>query len=182
MAWVALLRGVNVGGNSTVAMPRLKAAFEQAGMASVRTYINSGNVVFASDEADRARLVARLESAVEAEFGFPVKTLLRSHQEMAAVVDLLTDGWTNDAENRCDVVFSDEFTAPSSIELLPFTTGLEETRFVPGAIVWRLDRSLATKSRLTKFVGTPLYKLTTTRNANTVRKLLALLEAHSPVC
>ncbi len=54
MTYVALLRGINVGGNRKVEMKRLKATFERAGFADVRTYINSGNVIFGSESTDAA--------------------------------------------------------------------------------------------------------------------------------
>ena len=68
MVYVALLRGINVGGKNKVGMKELKAAFEEAGMTSVRTYINSGNVIFSSGIRGRARLGALLEEAI-AQFG-----------------------------------------------------------------------------------------------------------------
>ena len=67
--YVALLRGINVGGNRTVEMKRLKAALECIGLDDVRTYINSGNVIFESDEVDRPRLAGVLEDAIAADFG-----------------------------------------------------------------------------------------------------------------
>ena len=61
MAYVALLRGINVGGKALVDMKQLKTTFEKAGLANVKTYINSGNVVFTGGGKDRARLRRKIE-------------------------------------------------------------------------------------------------------------------------
>lgn len=65
MKYVALLRGVNVGGNRKLDMKELKATFERAGMIEVRTYINSGNIIFRDDSRESPRLTSLLESAIE---------------------------------------------------------------------------------------------------------------------
>ena len=65
MRYVALLRGINVGGNNRVPMPELRACFEAAGYENVKTYINSGNVIFDSDEADLEKLVTACELGIE---------------------------------------------------------------------------------------------------------------------
>ena len=177
MAYAALLRGINVGGNSKVEMPRLRATFERVGVDRVRTYINSGNVVFAAPTADRAALRAEIEAAIAAEFGVPITTVLRTTDEMRLVLEAFPDDWANGGDHRCEVLFSDGFTTPAAIGRLPFTAGIEETRFAPGAIIYRIPLHLRTRSRLTRMVGTDLYRTITARNCNTARKLLELLVA-----
>jgi uncharacterized protein (DUF1697 family) len=177
MAYVALLRGINVGGKGLVDMKQLKAAFERAGLADVKTYINSGNVVFSGGGKDRARLRRRIERAIKDDFGLDITVVLRDTDELRAVVDTLPKHWTNDTKHKCDVFFSDEFTSPKSIDLLPLTPGIEETRFTPGAIVCRVPREKQSKSKLTRLVGTDLYRRMTARNCNTARKLLELARA-----
>ena len=153
MRYVALLRGVNVGGTGMVKMAELRRVFESAGMASVSTYINSGNVIFTSDMRDPRRLTVLLEEAMQRHFGFEVGLLLRDAFQLRAVVEAIPAHWTNDQSMRCDVFF-----------LWP-------------AVVWRVDRENLTKSGMLKLMGTPLYKKMTVRNCNTARKLLALVEA-----
>jgi uncharacterized protein (DUF1697 family) len=174
MAYVALLRGINVGGNAPVDMKQLKATFERLGLRDVRTYINSGNVVFTGGGKDRTRLRRRIERAVNEDFGLDVAVLLRDADELRAVVDALPKGWSNDGVHKCDVLFSDDFTSPKSVDLLPLTPGIEETRFAPGAILCRVPRAEQSKSKLTRMVGTDLYRRMTARNCNTARKLYEL--------
>ena len=84
MIYVALLRGINVGGKNKVEMRKLKATFEDAGMGNVTTYINSGNVVFTDNRRKPPRIVSVLEEAIAADLGFEIKVLIRdfpAHQE-----------------------------------------------------------------------------------------------------
>ena len=176
MVYVALLRGVNVGGKNKVDMKQLKAVFEGAGMTSVRTYINSGNVIFSSARGSRARLTAQLEKVIERTFGFEVKVLLRDLRSMRAVVKALPT--TNDARSRCDVMFLwDDVARSSIIKDLPIKPGIDEVKYVSGALLWQVDRKNLTRSGQMKVPGTPLYKRMTIRNCNTTRKLLELMEA-----
>src|SRR6266404_10004389 len=80
---IALLRGVNVGGNKRVEMARLRALLEELGYRDVRTYVNSGNVVFSGPR----RSERHLEAAIAKTFGFVVPVVLRSRDELADVVD-----------------------------------------------------------------------------------------------
>src|SRR3954454_15037707 len=84
--WVALLRGVNVGGH-TLKMGALKALFADLGLERVRSYIASGNVFFDTpDSEDRAALTARIEQHLEAKLGWPCAVMLRTVEELEAVV------------------------------------------------------------------------------------------------
>lgn len=84
--WIALLRGINVGGRNTIPMAALTTAFESAGCRSVRTYIQSGNVVFASPVKSKQDLSKRLGDAIEDKFGFRPSTLLLSAGDFRAAV------------------------------------------------------------------------------------------------
>ena len=176
MEYVALLRGVNVGVSGRIDMKELTAVFEAAGMTSARTYINSGNVIFASDVPDRATIAHLLEEAIEARFGLAVPVLVRSVDEVRSVVGALPGDWANDQTNKCDVFFLwDEADRPSILDRLDFNPEIEDVRYTPGAVIRRVDRKNASRSKLTRVVGTPLYRQMTIRNCNTARKLLELM-------
>jgi uncharacterized protein (DUF1697 family) len=83
--WVALLRGINVGGHKKVPMADLRRIYEELGCEDVRTYIASGNAVFASPESDRGALATALEDAVVAELGVRSFVVLRSFAEIRKV-------------------------------------------------------------------------------------------------
>lgn len=86
MRWIALLRGVNVGGSKKVPMARLRELLSDLGHDDVRTYVQSGNVVFGAGEASAERIAGEIERAIEGEFGFGVRITMRTHEELAAVV------------------------------------------------------------------------------------------------
>ena len=132
--YVALLRGINVGGSSRVEMPRLKGCFEDLGFHRVRTYINSGNVLFETRAKDRTRLARRIEKAIEEEFGFSVRVLLRSAGELDRLVKAIPRTWTNDQRMRCDVMFLwREADSGTVLREIPAQRGLEDLRYIPGA-------------------------------------------------
>lgn len=83
--YIALLRGINVSGQRLIKMTELSRVFEAMGFAKVQTYIQSGNVLFASDEGEEA-LRERIERAIEAAFGFPVTVVLRTPAEMERMI------------------------------------------------------------------------------------------------
>jgi uncharacterized protein (DUF1697 family) len=175
--YVALLRGINVGGKNKVDMNQLKAVFTEAGMASVTTYINTGNVVFSSRARNHARLAARLEKAIAGHFGFHVKVLLRDLDGIRGVIDALPPDWVNDKAMKCDVMFLwEQADHPRVLDDLTIKPSIDDVRYVPGAIIWKVDRPDVTKSGMMKLVGTPLYQQMTIRNCNTARKLLELME------
>jgi uncharacterized protein (DUF1697 family) len=177
MVYVALLRGINVGGKNKVGMRELKAVFEEAGMASVRTYINSGNVIFSSAIRGRARLVGMLEEAIAESFGLEIEVLLRDVRTMRAIVKSIPTQWSNDKTMKCDVMFlRDDVARASVLKRLQIKPDLEDVLYESGAIIWRVDRKNVTRSGMMKLVGTPLYKQMTIRNCNTTRKLLELME------
>jgi uncharacterized protein (DUF1697 family) len=179
MRSVALLRGINVGGARTVDMRRLKAAFEAAGMTDVRTYINSGNVIFSAGETGPGALTPTLTLALEAriveEFGFDVDVLVFGGAQIAAIAAAIPDEWTNDDRQRCDVFYLwPDVDRESILEELGARPGIDELRYVPGAVIRWVARENSTRSGVLRVLGGPLIKRITIRNCNTARKLAAL--------
>jgi uncharacterized protein (DUF1697 family) len=175
--YVALLRGINVGGNNKVDMRPLRGTFEGAGMTEVRTYINSGNVIFKSSLRSREAVTTKLEAAIKKDFKLEIKVLIRDLSAMRRLGKALPTQWTNDDEMRCDVLFLwKEFDRPSVMKDLKVRSEIEDVVYVPGAILWRIDRVNQMRSGLQRVAGTDLYKGVTIRNCNTVRRLIDLME------
>ena len=87
----------------------------------------------------------------------------------------MPETWTNDKVQRTDVIFLwDEVDKPGLVDDLPIREGIDEVLHVPGAVLWRIDRVNATRSWLSKLIGTTPYRSMTIRNVNTVRKLTTL--------
>ena len=172
---VALLRGINVGGRNKVEMSRLRTTLESAGLAQVRTYINSGNVLFRDGRQD-ATLTPLVEKAIESEFGFPVKVLLRDVNAMTSTEKAIPASWKDDATTRCYVLFLwKDVDEAGVVDGLAIKKGIDRVKYVPGAIIWRVDRADLTRSGMMRVTSTDLYQSVTIRNCNTVRKLTQLM-------
>lgn len=176
-SYVALLRGINVGGKTKVDMATLREVVTGAGCDDVRTYINSGNVLF-KDARSARTLVPRLEKAIEDEFGLAVPVQLRDLPAMRKLCEAIPDDWTNDKELKTDVMFIPaDLDKPGLLDGVKNNPEIETVLHAPGAIVWNISRKNQTRSNATRLAGTDIYKRMTIRNVNTVRKLRELLEA-----
>src|ERR1700693_2748626 len=83
--YVALLRGLNIGGHN-LAMERLRQLFSELGLSQVRTYIQTGNVFFESTDSDRPRLTGKIERHLRQALGYEVPTFLRTVAELEATI------------------------------------------------------------------------------------------------
>lgn len=169
--YVALLRGINVGGARCVEMKRLKALFESLGYVNVATYINSGNVIFEAAK-EQGGVRSAVEESLKNEFGFDIPTLVNTQMQMRQIAEAIPQNWQNDKEHKTDVayLFSD-VNYPSIIDELPINKELLEIKYVDGAIFWNVDRKNYTQSRLNKLISHKVYKFMTIRNINTARFL-----------
>jgi uncharacterized protein (DUF1697 family) len=174
MTHVALLRGINVGGNRPVKMAKLREVMEALGHEQVRTYINSGNVIFNSKGAkDPTKAIA---TGIAKEFGFPVEVLVKDLKAIEKVEQTIPDDWVDDKTMRTYVMFLwDEFDKPDIMDDLPIREDMDNVIYVEGAIIWQVERKYVTKSGMNKVVSGPLYKAMTIRNANTVRKIASMM-------
>jgi uncharacterized protein (DUF1697 family) len=84
--YICFLRGVNVGGNKLLKMAELKALFDTLKLRDAKTYLQSGNIVFRSDESDRAVLTRRIEDGIRKKSGMEVKIILRTTDELRKVI------------------------------------------------------------------------------------------------
>ena len=172
MTYVAFLRGVNVGGKGIVSMAAIKETLIALGLSDVRTYINSGNIVFSTRASDVRRLTARIEKALEQHTGMAIKVLLMDHKALKKMIDSIPRTWVDDKTMRTYVLLLwKELDDRRILDRLPIKPGVDELRYTPGAVVWRVDRENVRRSHMNRIVGTPLYKQVTIRSANTMRKL-----------
>jgi uncharacterized protein (DUF1697 family) len=174
--YVALLRGINVGGKARVEMPRLKNVFEKNGMTDVLTYINSGNIIF-SDKRSHIELKPIIEAAIADEFGFDVYVVLRERANIALLDSKIPSSWTNDTKLKTDVMFLwDEIDDKSILKKIVINPKIENVLYLPGALIWNIGRENVTRGGGVKLIKTDLYKQMTVRNINTVRKLNELMK------
>lgn len=171
MNYIALLRGINVGGHLKIEMPRLQQVFETAGCQAVQTYINSGNVIFA-DRRPRALILETLQTAIKVEFGVSVPIVLRDESNFTMLCHKVPPEWTNDSLQKTDVMFLwDEIDDPDVMDKVIINPEFEKIRYIPGALVWNVGRENVKAGSSIKLTKPELYKLMTVRNINTVRQL-----------
>jgi uncharacterized protein (DUF1697 family) len=176
MVYVALLRGINVGGKNKVDMKLLKKAFEEVGMRSVVTYINSGNVIFYVNDLPITRIASTLEDAIYTNFGLAIKVLVRSLDDIKKIIAILPDDWTNDQQMRSEVLFLwEEIDDETVLDKLILKPDIDRIKYVSGAILWSIDKKNITKSGMGKLIDSKIYKQMTIRNVNTTRKIYELM-------
>lgn len=175
--YVALLRGINVGGKNLIKMTDLKACFEDNGFHDVTTFIQSGNVVFGGD-GTAAVIVQKVETMLSATFKYSARIVLRSRTQMRATVARAPKGFGSQPnEYRYDVLFVKEpLRAAAVIKGVPTREGVDEAAAGPGAVYFSRLVSRATQSQLNRLVSMPIYQNLTIRNWNTTTKLCKLME------
>jgi uncharacterized protein (DUF1697 family) len=175
--YVALLRGINVGGKNVIRMADLRACFEGEGFSEVETYIQSGNVVFVSGEK-RETLAPRIEEALSRSFDYAARVVVRSRRQLLSVVRRAPEGFGEEADAyRYDVAF---LKAPlSAREVLPqvrLREGVDTAHGGPRVLYFSRLKKRASQSYLSKLVALPVYAQMTLRNWNTTMKLVRMTE------
>jgi len=175
--FVALLRGVNVGGNNMISMSSLKKSFETLGFSDVVTYINSGNIIFKSREADARKLEVKIEKMLSKEYQLDSKVVLRGFSEMEKLVQNLPRNWTGDSGWRYNVIFlRHTIDSEKILAELEVKKDIEEVVYRPGTLLWSAEVSALTRTNMLKLSSRKMYHDMTIRNLNTTRKLHELMK------
>lgn len=176
--YVALLRGINVGGKNLIKMTALAACFEERGFQNVATYIQSGNVIFDASVSTAAKLTVELEEMLGATFGYKASVVLRSRKELQEIVNRAPDGFgAQPARYRYDVLFlKAPLTAGQAMKVVPTRQGVDEVHAGPKALYFSRLSSKASQSRLGRIVSMPIYQSMTIRNWNTTTALLRMMD------
>jgi uncharacterized protein (DUF1697 family) len=177
--YLALLRGINVGGKNLIKMADLRIAVEAMGFSDVETYIQSGNVLFRAPRQKREVLAAGIESRLSRRFGTELKVVLLTEAQLKGVVEGAPRGFGGKL-HRCDVLFVRKpLTVKKAFGVLEFRPGIDSAWPGPGVVYYsRLD-SRASGSRLSNFVILPEYQNVTIRSWSTTTKLLLKMDDRS---
>jgi uncharacterized protein (DUF1697 family) len=178
--YVALLRGINVGGKNPIPMPALRAAFEDHGFEGVSTYIQSGNVIFSAPSSSQPTLTEQIERMLRTAFGhYPASIVLRSRSQMRSIVEKAPKGFGGEpTKYRYDVCFlKSPLTPKAVVASVPTKEGVDRIWAGGGVVYFSRLTSRATSSRLNRVASLPIYQQMTIRNWNTTTKLLELLDA-----
>jgi uncharacterized protein (DUF1697 family) len=175
--YVALLRGINVGGKNLIKMPDLKACFEANGFENVSTYIQSGNVVFEAADRPSAQLTRGIELMLAEAFDYVPTVVVRNRKQMRAIVERAPKGFGAEPKKyRYDVFFLKEpLTATAAMKHLPTNPAVDQAHAGTGVLYVSRLTAKATQSRLNRIISSPIYPSVTIRNWNTTTKLLELM-------
>lgn len=175
--YVALLRGVNVGGNNMISMSALKDSFTALGFVQVTTYINSGNIIFKTREPDARKLEKKIEQMLEKEYELGSKVVIRSLGEMERLVESLPSSWDGDSSWRYNVIFlRHTIDSEEILHEVPFNVEMEELVYRPGTLLWSAQVSEITRSKMAKLSSRKMFQDMTVRNLNTTKKLCELMK------
>lgn len=175
--YVALLRGINVGGKNKIPMADLREVFGQAGHTEVASYIQSGQVVFASDRPAGA-LEAGLEQAIAERFGLSIPVVVVPHTKLRSVVAKAPAGFGQSPDAyHSDVIFLKKPLTPAkAMDVVRLRDGVDQVWSANGVLYFARLSERRTESLLSRIIGTPAYKLMTIRNWATTTRLLAMLD------
>lgn len=174
---IALLRGINVGGKNLLDMPDLSACFRDAGYRDVRTYIQSGNVLFTADPAAGPELEDAVERMLKERFEIPILVVVRSRDELAATIAGAPANHGSE-ELRSDVFFlKHPLTAEAVYADLPeLREGVDSVALGPGAIYFSRVAAQASQTRITRLMSMPVFRQMTVRSWRTTTRLLEMLD------
>jgi len=175
--YVALLRGINVGGKNLIKMPALEACFEENGFENVSTYIQSGNVLFESADSSSSKLTRRVEEMLAEAFDYVPTVVVRNRKQMRGIVERAPKGFgTEPKKYRYDVLFLREpLTATAAMKHLPTNPAVDQAHAGTGVLYVSRLAAKATQSRVNRIILSPIYPSVTIRNWNTTTKLLELM-------
>jgi uncharacterized protein (DUF1697 family) len=176
--YVALLRGINVGGKNLIRMPALRRCFEANGFEHVSTYIQSGNVLFSSPATGATALTRRIEVMLAEAFEFIPTVVVRDRKQMRAIVGRAPKGFGSEPKKyRYDVIFLKEpLTARAAMQHVPTNPAVDTAHAGTGVLYFSRLEAKATQSRLNRIISSPIYTSVTIRNWNTTTKLLSMME------
>ncbi len=177
MKYIALLRGINVGGNALIKMSELKQCFEALGLEKVGTYINSGNVLFNIQPTDTQKLADKIESAIEKTFKIPVRVVVIDEKSYKNMIENVPNGWGEKEGWKYNLLF---LMPPYDIDEILTDIGelkpdIEIVKAGDGVIYQAVLFKSFGKATSGRLASRASYKKMTIRNWNTSRKLVELI-------
>jgi uncharacterized protein (DUF1697 family) len=173
MKYVAFLRGINVGGKNKIKMETLRKVFGALGFGNVKTYINSGNVIFETGETAGKELAAKIERAIEKEFALKIKVIVRKMLQIENIV--ANNPFAGQFENEKDlhVFFLEEELPEDKCKLLLSNNNENEQFAIRNSEIFCHLRVGVLDSLMGKdYIGKKLKVSATARNWRTVNKIL----------
>ncbi|MEO8379571.1 MAG: DUF1697 domain-containing protein [Acidobacteriota bacterium] len=176
--FIALLRGINVGGHQKVVMAELEKLCQSLGLRDVRTHLQSGNVVFRTTRSDRAKLTRELESAL----AIQAKVILRSAEELRNVIaaNPMTEESQSDPSHYVVVFLSGAPSAEAMKSLVDSYDGPEKMQLHGAELYLHYGQEMARSKLSNALLERRLGVSATARNWNTVTRLLTIADEMAP--
>ena len=176
--YLALLRGINVGGKNKLPMKDLCQLFVEAGCGNVRTYIQSGNVIFSADPSVVAPLPGLVTAHMTQRFGYRVPVMVRTAEQIGDVIRNNPFVAEGAAEDTLHILFLAELPSTHSINGLDPDRSPPDTFIVRGQEIYlRLPNGVAPTKLTNDYFDSKLATTSTGRNWRTVTKLFELLQS-----
>ena len=176
--YIAFLRSINISGKNKVSMAELKQGFERLDYTDVKTYLNSGNVIFSSDEADTIKTTSRIEEMIKNQFRLDVPVFVISKEELEDILHHAPDWWGDENKEIYDNLI---FIMPPATfkevynEIGEPKEGLEKIEEYKETVFWSFSRKDYQKTNWwSKTASTNISSKLTIRTANTVRKVVGM--------
>ena len=176
--YITFLRGVNISGKNKVPMAELKKGFEKLGFGEVKTYLNSGNVIFSSYEDDIENFTKQIETMIKNQFGFDIPVFVISKEELEDILNNAPDWWGNENKEIYDnlifiippATFTDVFN-----EIGEPREELEKIKNYKEVVFWSFSRKDYRKTNWwSKTASANIRNQLTIRTVNTIRKIAGL--------
>ena len=174
--YIALLRGINVSGKNKVPMAELKKCFESLGVMEVKTYLNSGNVIFSSADKNVTALIDQGERMMQRELGLDIPVFIIPQEELADILRHAPDWWGTENKGNYDnlIFILPPATFPDIYyEIGAPKEGLEQIQEYQSAVFWSFSRKDYQKTNWwSKTARADIGSKLTIRTANTVRRIV----------
>jgi len=172
--FISLLRGINVSGQKSIKMDSLRALYQTLGFTNIKSYIQSGNLIFDAPHNDPPKIITAIEKAIEREFGFSVPVQLRTPLDLTSIIDHNPFAeFTEEANGtRVLVTFLAESPAPDKVELLQeYVSQPEKLTVLDRHVYLHCPNGYGISKLSNTFLESKLAVPATTRNWKTILKL-----------
>lgn len=175
--YLALLRGINVGGNNIIKMTELKSTFEKIGFTDVFTYIQSGNIFFKSLENNKIGLIIKIQKELSTCFKYDSKIVLLTRNQLIKIINEAPKDFGIEPEKyKYDVIFlKDNFTPNEIIKSIKIKEGVDTANAGNYTLYFSRLISKAEQSYLKNIIKLPEYQNMTIRNWNTTKMLFEIM-------
>ncbi len=174
VSYIALLRGINVGGNNIIMMAELRECITGLGFENVRTYIQSGNTLFESTDQDSEVLETHIQEAIAVQFSIDLTVVVVKKQTLQKIINNAPSWWGKDDQWKHNLIF---LIRPFVVKDIVAAIGelkpdIEAIKAGDGVIYQSISKESFGKTTSGKLASNPIYKKMTIRNFNTANKLL----------